>query len=123
MTYLVGKHKVGDKVWVYEFHRLSGHEGHFHNIKPSYGIIVGSHGINGIEQDIGSDRCWNVALYKIKKGKPTDELSSKQLGILKVRFADSYEEAVAEYNKLVNKEVDFYRNKLEQVESYLIAKE
>lgn len=116
-----GKHKVGDKVWVYEFYRLSGKEGHFHNIKPSYGIIIGSHGIDGLEHDIRSDRCWNIALYKTKKGEPTDELSNKQLGMLKIRIADSYEEAVEEYNKLVNKEADFYRSKLEQVESYLIT--
>lgn len=117
-----GKHEVGDKVWVYEFYRLSGHEGHFHNIKPSYGIIVGSHGINGIEQDIGSDRCWNVVLYKTRGSKPTDKLSSKQVGILKVKIADSYEEAVEEYNKLVSKEANFYREKLEQVEKYIIKK-
>lgn len=121
MAYSVENHKVGDKVWVYAFYRLSGHEGHFHNIKPSYGIIVGSHGIEGIEQDIGSERCWNIALYKTKKGKVTDELSNKTISLLKVQIADSYDEAVAEYNKLVNNEVYFYRSKLEQVESYLIT--
>lgn len=123
MAYSDGKHKVGDKVWVYDFHRLSGHEGYFHNVKPSYGIITGSHGIDGIEHDIGSDNCWNIVLYKTKKGEVTDELSSKQLSVLKVRITDSYEEAVTEYNRLVNTEAGFYRYKLEQVESYLIAKE
>lgn len=121
MAYSVENHKVGDKVWVYSFYRLSGHEGYFHNIKPSYGIIVGSHGIEGIEQDIGSERCWNIALYKTKKGKVTDELSNKTMSLLKVQIADSYDEAVEEYNKLVNNEVYFYRSKLEQVENYLIT--
>lgn len=120
MLYSDGKYKVGDKIWVYEFHRLGGKEGHFHNVKPSYGIIIGSNGINGIEQDTGSDRCWNVVLYKTRGNKPTDKLSSKQVGILKVKIADSYEEAVEEYNKLVDKEANFYREKLEQVEKYFI---
>lgn len=121
MAYSVENHKVGDKVWVYAFYRLSGHEGHFHNIKPSLGIIVGRHGIDGIEQDIGSEICWNIVLYKTKKGKITDELSNKTVGLLKVLIADSYEEAIKEYNKLVNKEADFYRSKLKQVENYLIT--
>lgn len=118
--YTDGKHKVGDKVWVYEFYRLSGHEGHFHNVKPQLGLIVGAGGLKDIVKDSGSDSLKKVVLYKLKKGAPTDELSKKSLGMLKIRLADSYEEAVEEYNKLVNKEADFYREKLEQVESYII---
>lgn len=118
--YSDGKHKVGDKVWVYEFYRLSGHEGHFHNVKPQSGLIVGFGGLKDIEKDCGSDSLKEVVLYKTKKGQPTDELSKKSFGMLQVKLADSYEEAVEEYNKLVSKEVNFYREKLEQVESYII---
>lgn len=114
------KHKVGDKVWVYEFYRLNGHTGKFHNIKPQLGLIIGLHGLNGLQQDIGDERLKKVVLYKVKKGKITEELSTKEYDILKVKLADSYKEAVEEYNKLVNNELDFYREKLEQVEGYLI---
>lgn len=123
MAYSDGKHKVGDKVWVYEFHRLGGKEGHFHNVKPQKGLIAGVLGLSKIDKEIGNDKFAKVVIYKIKKGETTDELSSKSYDLLQVRLADSYEEAVTEYNKLINKEADFYRNKLEQVESYLIAKE
>lgn len=120
MAYNDGKHKVGDKVWVYAFNRMGGKSGHFHNIKPAYGLVIGYHGLQGLEQDFGNESFNNVVLYKTKKSKITDELSSKTLSILQIKFADSYEEAVEKYNKLVNKEADFYREKLEQVNSYLI---
>ena len=120
MSYIDGKHIVGDKVWVYDFHRLNGHEGHFHNIKPQLGLIIGVKGLDGLHQEIESKRISKVVIYKTKKGKPTEELSIKSYELYKVRLADSYEEAVEEYNKLVAKEADFYREKLEQVENYLI---
>ena len=120
MAVIDGKHKVGDKVWVYEFYRLKGKEGHFHNIKPQQGLLIGLGGINKLEHDEGSERLHRIILYKTRKGKPTYELSSKELDLLKIRLADSYDEAVEEYNKLVQKEADFYRSKLEQVESYIV---
>ena len=120
MAFSDGKHKVGDKIWVYEFYRLSGHEGRFHNVKPQLCLLVGLKGLSRVNEEIGSNILRRVIIYKIKKGKYTDELSSKELDLLKVRIADSYEEAVEEYNKLVQKEADFYKSKLKQVESYLI---
>ena len=120
MAFTDGKHKVGDKVWVYEFYRLRGKEGHFHNVRPAYGILVGNTGIDGMANELGNVGIKSVILYKNKKGNPTNELSTKKIDIPKVKIADSYIEAVKEYNKLVDIEADFYRNKLEQVESYLI---
>lgn len=120
-VYYDNKHKVGDKVWVYEFHRLNGHEGHFHNVKPQLGLILGAKGLDRLQQEIGSERISKVVIYKTKKGKPIEELGIKSYELYKVRLADSYEEAVEEYNKLVNKELDFYKEKIiKRVESYLI---
>lgn len=107
--FLVDGHKLGDNVWVYAFNRLGGKSGHFHNIKPSLAMLT----CNG--------RLTSATLYKIKNGKATNELSKKEISLLNVRIADTYEEAVEKYNELIKQEADFYRSKLEQVESYLIC--
>lgn len=123
MAFNDGVHKVGDKVWVYAFNRMGGKTGRIHSITPQLGLIVGYHGIEGLEQDLGNLSFNKIVLYKKKNGRHTSELSSNSTNLLQAKIASTYEEAVEEYNKLVKEEADFYRQKYEQVRGYLIAEE
>lgn len=121
MAFNDGLHKVGDKVWVYAFNRMGGKHGRIHSIAPQLGLVVGYHGAEGLGQDLGSLSFNKIVLYKKKNGRYTDELSSNSTNLLQAKIADTYEEAVEKYNKLVREEADFYKKKYEQVKGYLIT--
>lgn len=121
MAFNDGVHKVGDKVWVYAFNRLGGKTGRIHSITPQYGLIVGYHGVEGLEQDLGSLSFNKIVLYKKKNGVYTNELSSNSTTPLQAKLEDTYEGAVLRYNELVTEEADFYKQKYEQVVGYLIT--
>ena len=109
MAWSDNEHKVGDKVWVYAFNHMGGKTGRLHNVPPQYGVLEGT-----VHEKYS--RVNRVRLYK----KDTEELSKKDIDILSVSLAYSYEEAVEQYNRLVQKEIDFYKSKLKQVEDCLI---
>lgn len=107
------KFKVGSTIWAFQFDRCGGKSGRLHNKAPMFGVLTGYN-----EKDT---LIRNFVPYKMRNGKPTDELNTnKSIWVGKLLFADTYEEAVEQYNKLIQEEIDFYENKLEILRKCII---
>ena len=107
------KFKIGDDIWAFQFERCGGKTGKMHNKVPMYGKLVGYS-----DKDM---QIRNFVPYKLKNGKPTNELSTtKSTWGGKLLFADTYEEAVEHYNKLLLDEIEFHKSKIELLEGCII---
>lgn len=105
--------EVGKEVWAFWFDRCSGKSGRIHNKAPMLGVLT------------GSDFCPNsiryFVPYKIKGKEVTKELDTKKiLSAHLLTYADTYEEAVEKYNKLIQEEIDFHENKLKALRKCII---
>ena len=104
---------IGTEVWAFWFERFSGRSGRIHNKAPMLGVLT------------GSDFCPNYIKYfvpyKIKGKEITKELDTKKkLSAHQLTYAETYEEAVEHYNKLIQEEIDFLENKLKALRKCII---
>lgn len=106
-------YNINDEIWAIYVDRCSGKSGRMHNKPPMLGKLIG--------YSEESTHFSFFAPYKVKKGNITDELDiKKKIWIGKLVYADTYEEAVAEYNRLIQEEIDFHENKVEALKKCII---
>lgn len=107
-------YNIGDEVWAIYVERCSGKSGRMHNKAPMFGKFCGYSDTDTQIRDF--------VPYKVKRGKVTDELdTNKKIWIGKLIFSDTYEEAVEEYNRLLQEEIDFLENKAESLKKCIIT--
>lgn len=112
--------KPGTKIWAcaYRFHKDKEMMGLIQ--EPVYGI---TRGISVAWGDDDLNETYSSFFVPFRKGSDSQLAKSKEVSIYARCFADTYEECIELYNKLVNERVDWFLKRAEETREDLIGEE